>query len=161
MASMVGDGETMEVPGVGGREPQIRQRHLLCELLEPLLEDFFARVAQEIDVAGCREQLAAGVVLTGGTSNLEGIADLGMDVLIRMPVRVGRPGQAMGAESEFGGLLDVVADPAYATATGLCLSTVESASVRSARRTPWSPGSAPLIAPSGTAPLPEVQGQPS
>jgi cell division protein FtsA len=140
MASMVGDGETMEVPGVGGREPQIRQRHLLCELLEPLLEDFFARVAQEIDVAGCREQLAAGVVLTGGTSNLEGIADLGMDVLIRMPVRIGRPGQAMGAESELGGLHDVVADPAYATATGLCLSTFESASVRSAPKRRDIPG---------------------
>ena len=119
----------MEVPGVGGREPQVRQRHLLCEILEPLLEDFFARVAQEIDVAGCREQLAAGVVLTGGTSNLEGIADLGMDVLIGMPVRIGKPGQASGTESELGGLHDVVADPAYATATGLCLDTFVGATV--------------------------------
>jgi cell division protein FtsA len=114
MASMVADGETMEVPGVGGREAQFRQRHILCEILEPGLEDFFARVSQEIDVAGCREHLAAGVVLTGGTANLDSIAELGMDVLIGMPVRTGAPGG-------FGGLADVVADPRYSTAVGLCL----------------------------------------
>ena len=134
MASMVSDGETMEVPGVGGREAQVRQRHLLCEILEPLLEDFFARVAQEIEVAGCREQLAAGVVLTGGTSNLEGIAELGMDVLIGMPVRIGHPGQAASAESELGGLHDVVANPAYATATGLCLNTFAGHTVQQTSR---------------------------
>ena len=114
MASMVAGGETMEVPGVGGREAQVRQRQLLCEILEPGLEDFFARVAAEIDVAGCRDVLAAGVVLTGGTAKLEAIADLGMDVLVGMPVRVGSP-------SGLGGLDDVVADPRYSTAVGLCV----------------------------------------
>lgn len=118
LASMVTDGETMEVPGVGGREAQIRQRHLLCEILEPGLEDFFTRVLQEMEIAGCREHLAAGVVLTGGTANLEAIAELGMDVLVGMPVRVGMP-------SGFGGLDDVVADPRYATAVGLCLDTFD------------------------------------
>jgi cell division protein FtsA len=118
LASMVTDGETMEVPGVGGREAQVRQRHLLCEILEPGLEDFFTRILQEMEIAGCREHLAAGVVLTGGTANLEAIAELGMDVLIGMPVRVGQP-------SGFGGLDDVVADPRYATAVGLCLDTFD------------------------------------
>ena len=119
MASMVADGETMDVPGVGGREAQVRQRHILCEILEPGLEDFFARVAQEVDVAGCREHLAAGVVLTGGTANLEAISELGMDVLMGMPVRVGAP-------TGLGGLSDVVADPRYATAVGLCLGNFDS-----------------------------------
>ena len=140
MASMVTDGETMEVPGVGGREPQTRQRHLLCEILEPLLEDFFARVAQEIDVAGCREQLGAGVVLTGGTSNLDGIADLGMDVLIGMLVRVGKPGQAGDSGNDLGGLHDVVADPAYATATGLCMDTFSTATAEKTAKRREAPG---------------------
>ena len=52
-----------------------------------------------------------------------------MDVLIGMPVRIGKPGQASGTESMLGGLHDVVADPAYATATGLCLDTFETAGV--------------------------------
>ena len=151
LASMVADGETMEVPGVGGREPQVRQRHLLCEILEPGLEDFFAKVEHQIDVAGCRELLAAGVVLTGGTSNLEGIADLGMDVLIGMPVRVGKPCsmQSDGNGSNggggyggggYGGLHDVVANPIYATGVGLCLDTFEKDFVSQAKPTSRRPG---------------------
>jgi cell division protein FtsA len=106
----------MEVPSVGGREPQVRQRHLLCEILEPGLEELFGRVGHEIDVAGCRELLAAGVILTGGTASLEAIADLGEDVLVGMPVRIGIP-QPKG----IGGLVAVVADPRYAAAMGLCM----------------------------------------
>jgi cell division protein FtsA len=114
--AMVADGETMEVPSVGGREPQVRQRHLLCEILEPGLEELFGRVGHEIDVAGCRELLAAGVILTGGTASLEAIADLGEDVLVGMPVRIGVP-QPKG----IGGLVAVVADPRYSAAVGLCM----------------------------------------
>jgi cell division protein FtsA len=120
LASMVADGETMDVPSVGGREAQVRQRHLLCEILEPGLEDLFGRIAHEIDVAGCREYLAAGLVLTGGTANLSAIADLGEEVLVGMPVRVGVP-----APKGVGGLTEVVQDPRYAAAVGLCLDTYE------------------------------------
>jgi cell division protein FtsA len=117
-ASLVDEGETMEVPSVGGRGPQTRQRHMLCEILEPGLEDLFARISQEIDVAGCRELLAAGLVLTGGTANLQAIADLGEDILLGVPVRVGSP-------RGVGGLSDVVDDPRYAAAVGLCLDAFE------------------------------------
>ncbi len=121
LATMVDEGETMSVPSVGGREPQIRQRHLLCEILEPGLEDLFGRIAQEIEVAGCRELLAAGVVLTGGTARLSAIADLGEEILVGMPVRVGAP-------RGIGGLADVVDDPRYANAVGLCLEVFEGVS---------------------------------
>jgi cell division protein FtsA len=115
-AALVDEGETMEVPSVGGRGPQTRQRHMLCEILEPGLEDLFTRISSEIDVAGCRELLAAGLVLTGGTANLQAIADLGEDILVGVPVRVGTP-------RGLGGLSDVVDDPRYAAAVGLCLDT--------------------------------------
>jgi cell division protein FtsA len=118
LASVVDEGETMDVPSVGGREPQTRQRHLLCEILEPGLEDLFGRISQEIDVAGCRELLAAGVVLTGGTANLQAIAELGEEMLVGMPVRIGSP-------KGLGGLADVVDDPRYASGVGLCLDTFE------------------------------------
>lgn len=117
-AALVDEGETMEVPSTGGRGPQTRQRHLLCEILEPGLEDLFTRISEEIDVAGCRELLAAGLVLTGGTANLQAIADLGEDILLGVPVRVGSPQGVTG-------LSDVVADPRYATAVGLCLDAFE------------------------------------
>jgi len=118
LATMVDEGETMSVPSVGGREPQIRQRHLLCEILEPGLEDLFGRIGHEIEVAGCRELLAAGVVLTGGTARLSAIADLGEEFLVGMPVRIGAP-------RGLGGLADVVDDPRYANAVGLCLDVFE------------------------------------
>jgi cell division protein FtsA len=118
LATMVDEADTMSVPSVGGREPQIRQRHLLCEILEPGLEDLFARIGHEIDVAGCRELLAAGVVLTGGTARLQAIADLGEEILVGMPVRIGAP-------RGLGGLADVVDDPRYASAVGLCLEAFE------------------------------------
>lgn len=114
LAAMVDEGETMVVPSVGGREAQVRQRHLLCEILEPGLEDLFNRISSEIQVAGCRELLAAGVILTGGTSKLAAISDLGEDLLIGMPVRIGSP---IGVD----GLADIVHDPSYASAVGLCL----------------------------------------
>ncbi|MCC6620675.1 MAG: cell division protein FtsA [Deltaproteobacteria bacterium] len=126
LAAMVDEGETMEVPSVGGREPQTRQRHLLCEILEPGLEDLFGRIGQEIDVAGCRELLAAGVVLTGGTANLQAIADLGEEMLVGMPVKVGSPRSA--SSGLVGGLIEVVDDPRYASAVGLCLDVFEGAS---------------------------------
>lgn len=118
LATMVDDGETMQVPSVAGRGPQTRQRHLLCEILEPGLEDLFGRISQEIDVAGCRELLAAGVVLTGGSARLSAIADLGEEILVGMPVRIGAP-------RGLGGLADVVDDPRYASAVGLCLDVFE------------------------------------
>lgn len=118
LATLVADDEVIEVPDVGGRESQTRQRHLLCEILEPALEELYSRIANELDVAGCREQLTAGVVLTGGTAGLKGIAELGEDVL-GLPVRCAKP-------TGLGGLHDVVASPSYATAVGLCSSTFES-----------------------------------
>lgn len=115
LTTLVADDEIIEVPDVGGREPQTRQRHLLCEILEPALEDFYTRISNELDVAGCRELLTGGgVVLTGGGADLEGIAELGEDVLTGLTVRKALP---LG----LGGLHDVVASPAYATAVGLCM----------------------------------------
>lgn len=130
VASLVSEDETMEVPSVGGRDPQTRQRHLLCEILEPGLEELFNHISHEIDVANCREYISAGIVLTGGTANLEAIADLGEEILVGVPVRVGRP-----APKGVGGLTEIIADPRYATAVGLCLDTfsVSSEPVRSAR----------------------------
>jgi cell division protein FtsA len=103
--------DTIEVPSVGGRAPRTLQREVLANIIAPRVEEIFSAVHHVLSETGYIDMLHAGVVLTGGSTLLEGIADLGEDVL-NMPVRRASP-------TGVGGLSDVVKSPAYATAVGL------------------------------------------
>jgi len=56
----------IEVPSVGDREPRVLSRHILCEIIEPRIEEIFTLVSREIIRSGYEDTLASGVVLTGG-----------------------------------------------------------------------------------------------
>jgi cell division protein FtsA len=111
MASMVGKDETIEVPSVGGRKPRILSRQVLAEILEPRVEEIFTLVNREIVKSGFEDMIASGVVITGGSTILEGMPELAEQVF-NLPVRRGVPQQ-------IGGLVDVVNSPVYATGVGL------------------------------------------
>lgn len=111
MASLVGKEETIEVPSVGGRKPRVLSRQLLAEILEPRVEEIFTLVNREIVKSGYEDLIASGVVITGGSTILEGMPDLAEQVF-NLPVRRGLP-------QNIGGLVDVVNTPAYATGVGL------------------------------------------
>lgn len=111
MASLVGKEETIEVPSVGGRKPRVLSRQLLAEILEPRVEEIFTLVNREIMKSGFEDLIASGVVITGGTTILEGMPELAEQVF-NLPVRRGMPQQ-------IGGLVDVVNSPVYATGVGL------------------------------------------
>ncbi|HEU0265534.1 MAG TPA: cell division protein FtsA [Geobacterales bacterium] len=111
MSSMVGKDETIEVPSVGGRKPRILSRKLLAEILEPRVEEIFMLVNREIVKSGFEDLIVSGVVLTGGTTILEGMPELA-EQIFNLPVRRGLP-------QEIGGLVDVVNSPVYATGVGL------------------------------------------
>ncbi|MFH1263719.1 MAG: cell division protein FtsA [Pseudomonadota bacterium] len=111
MTGMVSHEETIEVPSVGGRQPRTISRQLLAEIIEPRMEEIFALTKRELDKLGLAELLASGVVLTGGCSILPGAPELAEKVF-EMPARRGVP-------HGFGGLVDVVSSPIYATAVGL------------------------------------------
>jgi len=113
MASMVDKSETIEVPSVGGGQPRILSRHILAEIIEPRVEEIFMLVQHEIQKCGMEELLASGVVITGGSTLLHGMAEMAEEVL-GMPVRQGVP-------RNLGGLVDVVKGPQFATAVGLVL----------------------------------------
>ncbi len=108
---LVEDDETMEVPSVGGREPRIISRKLLVKVIEPRVEEIFEYIRNEITRSGFGDQLAAGVVLTGGATIMEGVPELAEDVL-GLPARRGAP-------QGVGGLSDVVRSPAFSTGVGL------------------------------------------
>jgi len=103
--------ETIEVPSVGGRAPRVLSRRILCEIIEPRVEELFHLVRHEIQKAGQEDLLASGVVLTGGSTLLHGMPELAEEVL-GLPVRRGVP-------RGVGGLVDVIKSPQFATAVGL------------------------------------------
>jgi cell division protein FtsA len=113
MTSLVGADETIEIASVGGRPPRAVPRQFLCDIIEPRMEELFGLVQRELNKSGLEEMLASGVVVTGGSTLLEGTVELGQEVL-GLPVRAGAP-------HGVGGLVEVVKSPCYATGVGLVL----------------------------------------
>jgi cell division protein FtsA len=108
---LITEDETMEVPSVGGRGPRVLPRATLVEIIEPRIEEIFEHVKRELMRSGYADSLAAGIVLTGGATILEGTAEVAEQVL-GLPVRRGSP-------VRIGGLIDLVKSPAYSTGVGL------------------------------------------
>ncbi len=105
--------ETIEVPSVGDRPPRKLVRQTLAEVVEPRYEELFMLIQSELKRSGYEELIAAGIVLTGGSSKMKGAIELAEEVF-HMPVRTGVPQFVTG-------LVDVVKNPVYATGVGLLL----------------------------------------
>ncbi len=110
-SALVQDEETVEVPSVGGRGWRTISRQILSEIIEARSREMFEMLNNEISVSGYRDIISSGVVLTGGTASMQGMAELAEEIF-QLPVRVGTP-------ANLGGLIDVVNNPRYATSTGL------------------------------------------
>ncbi len=106
--------ETIEVPSVGkARKPRLLGRQILADIIQPRAEEIFRLVDGDIKRMGYEKSLNSGVVLTGGTSLLEGLEEVAEEIF-DLPVRRGDP-------SGVSGLVDRVSTPDYATAVGLIL----------------------------------------
>jgi cell division protein FtsA len=103
----------IEVPGIGERGARAMSRQTLAEVIEPRVEELYSLVQQVLRDSGFEELLSSGIVLTGGSSVMQGMVELGEEIF-HMPVRIGVPRYA-------GGLSEVVRTPRYATAVGLLL----------------------------------------
>ena len=80
--------ESIEVPSVGERPPRRLARQTLAEVVEPRYEELLTLVQAELRRSGFEDLIAAGVVLTGGSSKMEGLMELAEEIL-HMPVRIG------------------------------------------------------------------------
>jgi cell division protein FtsA len=105
--------ETIEVPSVGDRPPRKLSRQTLAEVVEPRYEELLSLVQSELRKSGFEEMIAAGIVLTGGSSKMDGVVELAEEVF-HMPVRLGLPQYVSG-------LSDVVRNPIHSTGVGLLL----------------------------------------
>jgi cell division protein FtsA len=113
LTSLVRKDETVEVPSVGGRKPRALSRYTLAEIIEPRVEEILSLIHNEIMRTGYGHLLASGIILTGGSSLLEGIPEL-TEQIFNVPVRRGIPIGIIG-------LVDLVNSPMYATGVGLVL----------------------------------------
>ncbi len=128
--------DTIEVPGVGERAARRLSRQTLAEVVEPRYEELFGLVQAELARSGFENLIAAGIVLTGGSSRMQGAVELAEEVF-HMPVRLGFPQAASGAAA-------VSENPMYATAVGLLMFGYENRELR--QRPPMAPGQKSLLA---------------
>lgn len=113
LSSLLAKDDTIDVQSVGGRKSRPLSRKLISEIIEPRVEEIFSLIQREIIKSGYEDLLASGVVLTGGSTLLTGMQELA-EMIFDLPIRKGIP-------KGFGGLLDVVSSPVYATGVGLIL----------------------------------------
>lgn len=113
MHTLVDPAEMIEVPGVGDRPPRQLSRQRLADVIEPRVSELFELVQAELRRSGYEELLSSGIVLTGGSSVMRGMVDLGEDVF-HLPVRIGAP-------QYDGNLAEIVCQPRYANAMGLVM----------------------------------------
>jgi len=113
LTQLANEGEMIKVPGVGDRPPRELSRQALAEVVEPRYDELFTMIKAELQRSGYENLMAAGIVLTGGTSKMEGVIELAEEIF-HMPVRLGMPTSVKG-------LSDIVRNPIYSTGVGLLM----------------------------------------
>jgi cell division protein FtsA len=111
LVQLVDENQTIETPSMGGRPPRSLSRRNLAEVIEPRIEELLILVQAEIRKSGFEEVIGSGIVLTGGTSRIEGMMDLAEEIF-HLPVRQGLPNYE-------GSLSEVIKNPIYSTGIGL------------------------------------------
>lgn len=118
LVDAVADDDKIEVATLGGESTRQVSRKKLAKIIEPRVEEILDLAMQEVEDAGYRDLIPAGMVITGGTSLLEGIVEFAQK-RYGIPVRRGTIPQGIH------GLKDIVESPIFATGIGLLKFAVE------------------------------------
>ena len=113
LADLADPEDVLDVAGVDDRPSRKLSRRALADVIQPRVEELFELVQAELRRSGFDQVLSSGIVLTGGSSVMPGMIELGEEVF-HMPVRLGIP-------KYNGALADVVQHPRFATACGLLI----------------------------------------
>lgn len=114
LTQSVGEDEAVVVELADGSKCEQVPLRLVAEIIEPRLEEIFTLVRNNVVRAGVFDRASAGVVLSGGGSQLPDTAQLASAVLDNLPVRIGSPRGVVGR-------IDAVASPVFATGVGLAV----------------------------------------
>ena len=113
LSTLITEDVSFEVPSVGGRQPKSISKKILCEIIQPRVEEIISLTQEEIKQAGLEKSLGSGIVVTGGTVLLDGVIDVA-EQIFDLPTRKGIPA---GLE----GMAEVLSSPIYSTVVGLIL----------------------------------------
>jgi len=111
LQTLVGANDTINVPGVAGREPKDVALSVLAAIVEPRAEEMFSLVARELTRVNLIESLASGVILTGGASQLRGLPELA-EQIFDLPAKIARPTVFLNGQEQILG-------PEFSTGVGL------------------------------------------
>jgi cell division protein FtsA len=107
--------DLIELPIIGDEESTHEvSLEVVHNVIFARVEETLMILAQFIEKSGLKDQIGAGVVLTGGFSKMEGIRDLAVATFGSMPVRLAKP-------REMNGLFDTLREPEYSSAIGLIM----------------------------------------
>lgn len=118
LGSVINNNESVEVPSIGCRPPRRLQRQTLAEVIEPrytellnLVNNEISQLQMQLRAQGIKHHLAAGIVLTGGAAQIDGLVDCAQQVFNNQ-VRIGKP-------QNISGIPNYAQEPYYSTAIGL------------------------------------------
>lgn len=111
LQDLVDTNQTIEIPTIGDRAGRRIPRRALSEVVEARYEELFNLALHDLQRSGLSDHIAAGIVLTGGASKIEGAQELA-ERIFKMPVRIGKPHNVTG-------MPDIIDNPIYATGVGL------------------------------------------
>jgi cell division protein FtsA len=114
LAKQMKDNEIVSIPGLRGREPKEISVKNLASIIQARMEEIIDNVYFEIKNSGFEKKLIAGIVVTGGGSQLKHITQL-VEYITGMDTRIGYPNEHLGKG------FDEVKSPMYATGVGLVL----------------------------------------
>lgn len=108
--------EVIELPIIGDEENRNNvSLSIVHSVIFSRVEEALMILANSLEKSALKEQIGAGIILTGGMTKLKGIRELAQSIFPAMPVRIGK------TNSNIEGLFDELKDPAYSTVLGLLL----------------------------------------
>ena len=114
LARQMKENEIVSIPGLRGREPKEISVKNLASIIQARMEEIIENVYYEIKSSGFEKKLIAGIVITGGGSQLKHINQL-VEYITGMDTRIGHPNEHLGKG------VDEVKSPMYATGVGLVI----------------------------------------
>ncbi len=128
LASENKDEEIVSIPGLKGREPKEISLKNLAHIIQARMEELVEHIYYEIKTSGFEKKLIAGIVLTGGGSQLKHVAQL-TEFITGMDTRIGYPNEHLAKT-----LSGEIGSPMHATGVGLVIKGFQNIEKRNKQR---------------------------